>query len=54
MKKFIVWVRDNGRADWNYYDTRDDEIYNQYKILLKTDNQREAISICIDYNLALN
>jgi hypothetical protein len=50
-KAFIVWVKDNGRADWNYYDPRDEEIYSQREVLLRTDNQRQAVSLSVDYNL---
>ena len=50
-KAFIVWVRDNGRADWNYYDPRDEEVYSKCEILLRTDNQRQAVSLSVDYNL---
>ncbi len=50
-KKFIAWVRDNGMADWNYYDARDKEVYAQCKILAMTDNQRMAVSASVDYNL---
>ena len=50
-KAFIVWIRDNGRADWNYYDLRDEEVYSQCEILLRTDSKREAVSLSVDYNL---
>lgn len=50
-KAFIVWVKSNGRADWNYYDPRDEEVYSECKVLLRTDNQREAVSLSVDYNL---
>jgi hypothetical protein len=50
-KKFIVWVKENGRADWNYYNSRDEEVYSQCEVLLRTDNQREAVSLAVDYNL---
>jgi hypothetical protein len=50
-KAFIVWVKANGRADWNYYDPRDEEVYSECKVLLRTDNQREAVSLSVDYNL---
>lgn len=50
-KAFIVWVKANGRADWNYYDPRDEEVYSECKVLLRTDNQREAVSLSVEYNL---
>lgn len=50
-KAFIVWVKDSGRADWNYYDPRDEEVYSRFKVLLRTDNQREAVSLSVEYNL---
>jgi hypothetical protein len=50
-KAFIVWVKANGRADWNYYDPRDEEVYSQCEVLLRTDNQRQAVSLSVDYNL---
>lgn len=52
-KRFIVWIKDNGRADWNYYAPRDEEVYSKCKVLLRTDNQREAVSLSVDYNLKL-
>lgn len=50
-KAFIVWVKANGRAFWNYYDPRDEEVYSKCKVLLKTDNKKEAVSLSVDYNL---
>jgi hypothetical protein len=50
-KTFIVWVKDNGMAYWNYYDPRDEKVYNQYKVLLRTDSKREAVSLSVEYNL---